>query len=106
LSAVIESGGAGRRPGAGADQCVLGGVFVQPTQGPMPLNQAGRLGESVGGFVGNGTGARGAWLKSKSLAMLPRIDASSRTSGRGSGRLSVFGFRREPPRKSSSRNFR
>ncbi len=89
-----------------ARQDVLGGVAVQPTHGPWPLNQAGMLGESVGGLVGSRTGARGDWLKSKSLVMLPRIFSFSRTSGRGSGRPSVLGLRREPPRKSSSMNFR
>ena len=63
-------------------------------------------GESVGGLVGSRTGVRGAWLKSKSWTMLPRIFSSSRTSGRGSGRPSVLGLSLDPPKKSSSMNLR
>ena len=40
------------------------------------------------------------------VARSPRPGASSRTSGRRSGRPSVAGFSRAPPRKSSSMNFR
>ena len=92
--------------GRPAPEEVLGGVAVQPTQGPMPSNQAGMDGESVGGLVGSNTGDRGACLKSKSLTTLPRTFSSSRTSGLGSGRPSVLGLRREPPKKSSSMNLR
>ena len=83
-----------------------GGVAVHPSHGPIPLKYAGIDGESVGGLVAASTGGRGAWLKSKSLVMLPRIFSFSRTSGRGSGRSSVLGFSRDPPRKSSSMNLR
>src|SRR2546430_14116281 len=58
------------------------------------------------GLVGNTMGERGDWLKSKSDNRLPRMEASSRTSGRGSGRPSVLGSRRWLFRKSSSMNFR
>jgi len=60
----------------------------------------------VSGWTGRGTGGRGAWLKSKSLARLPRIGTFSRTVGRRSGRPSVFGSRRWLLRKSSSMNLR
>ena len=59
----------------------LGGVAVQPTQGPFPSNHIGRVGESVGGLVGKSTAGRGARSKLKSFAILPRIFSSSRTSG-------------------------
>src|SRR5258708_34187918 len=59
-----------------------------------------------GGLVGNTIGERGDWLKSKSDSRLPRMEASSRTSGRGSGRPSVLVSRRWLFRKSSSMNFR
>ena len=39
---------------------MLGGVAVHPMHGGFPSNQAGMEGESVGGFVGSRTGARGA----------------------------------------------
>jgi hypothetical protein len=58
------------------------------------------------GRGGSKSGARAGWVKSKSAVRLPRMRAFSRTSGRGSGRLSVFGSMRVPPRKSSSMNFR
>ena len=56
------------------------------------------------GCVGSRTGCRGGWLKSKSAYRLPSTVASSLTSGRGSGRPSVFGSSRAPFRKSSSMN--
>src|SRR5436305_8451626 len=56
------------------------------------------------GLVDSTNPGRGDWLKSKSLSRLPSIEAFSRTSGRGSGRPSVLGLRRCPPRKSSSMN--
>ena len=42
----------------GSHTQVLGGVAVQPMQGPSPLKEAGMLSESVGGLVGRRTGAR------------------------------------------------
>ena len=56
------------------------------------------------GSSGSGSGGRGFRVKSKSAARSPRIFAFSRTSGRGSGRPSVLGSIRWPPRKSSSMN--
>jgi len=70
------------------------------------MKYAGIDGESVGGLVGSSSGGRGGWLKLKSCAMFPRIGRVSRTSGRRSGRPSVWGLSRAPPRKSSSMNFR
>src|SRR5271170_5963393 len=58
------------------------------------------------GSTGRSNGGRGDWLKSKSSTRLPSPGASSRTSGRESGRPSVLGFRRRPVRKSSSMNFK
>jgi hypothetical protein len=75
---------------------------VHPGHGGLPLKYAGTDGESVRGLVGNRTGARGDWSKLKSCTRLPMTGSSSRTSGRGSGRPSVFGLRRAPPKKSSS----
>ena len=63
------------------------------------------LSRTRGGRVGRITGDRGACEKSKSAERSPSCGAFSRTSGRGSGRPSVFGSRRWPPRKSSSMNF-
>jgi hypothetical protein len=59
-----------------------------------------------GGLVGRISGGLGGWEKSKSLAKLPRWGASSRTRGRWSGRPSVRGSMRAPPRKRSSMNLR
>jgi len=60
------------------------------------------IGESVGGLVARSTGVRGCWLKLKSCSRLPSTGSSSWTSGRPS----VFGLSRTPPRKSSSMNLR
>jgi len=58
------------------------------------------------GCGGRITAGLGSWLKSKSCLISPRIGTFSRTSGRESGRESVAGSIRLPPRKSSSMNFR
>src|SRR5713226_1992045 len=57
------------------------------------------------GFGSNTRGARGGWLKSKSDSRMPSAGLFSRTSGRESGRPSVFGSSRAPPRNASSMNF-
>src|SRR5207253_4211643 len=51
-------------------------------------------GSLLGGIRGSRNGLRGFCLKSKSLSRFPRILAFSRTSGRESGRPSVFGSSR------------
>lgn len=56
------------------------------------------------GWMGSTTGRRGRCLKLKSATRLPSTFASSRTSGRGSGRPSVRGFSLARCRKSSSMN--
>ena len=58
------------------------------------------------GCSGSSSGRRGFSRKSKSCSRSPRIRSFSRTSGRGSGRPSVFGLSRRPWRKSSSMNLR
>jgi hypothetical protein len=101
------------RTGAGGGVTAFGGTSGGGGQGPGS-GCAGTVGTEPGGLeagpgsgcVGRISGARGVWQKLKSLARFPRPGASSRTSGRESGRPSVFGFRRRPSRKSSSMNFR
>jgi hypothetical protein len=76
-----------------------GGWSSATTAGPVVDHEKpGCKGRIMGGF--------GGWLKLKSCVRSPRIAAFSRTSGRGSGRPSVSGLSRCPPRKSSSMNFR
>ncbi len=60
----------------------------------------------VRGYGCRSTGGRGGCVKSKSCVRSPRMATFSRTVGRGSGRPSVRGSRRCPPRKSSSMNLR
>ena len=56
------------------------------------------------GCTGSITGARGLWLKSKSLMRLPRMRSFSRTSASGRVGRRVRGSMRWPLRKSSSMN--
>src|SRR3984957_5683761 len=65
-------------PDQDAGPTLVGGVAVQPSQGPSPEKDAGIDGESVGGFVGRSSGGRGAWRKSKSAAMFPSSGSFSR----------------------------
>ena len=58
------------------------------------------------GCSGSSFGLPGCCEKSNSLTRFPRSFAFSRTTVRESGRPSVFGSIRRPPRKSSSMNFR
>src|SRR5215510_13847587 len=81
---------------------MYGGSFT------LPLQPGFGLGVSVV-LAGHGSrisGDSGAWLKSKSFVRSPSNDRLSRTLGRESGRPSVAGSRRAPPRKSSSMNLR
>src|SRR5215510_12107628 len=94
-----------RCPAAGADQLSPQVLVCSAT---VPLQPGFGFGTRVV-FAGQGfriSGARGGWLKLKSWSRLPRMEAFSRTLGRGSGRPSVAGLSRAPPRKSSSMNFR
>ena len=96
--------GSSRVRGRGTRSGIAGQSWARPcSSGGMPHDRRG-------GYAarGNGrriSGRRGACVKSKSLTRFPRIGSASRTSGRGSGRPSVCGSRRWPPRKSSSMNF-
>ncbi len=58
----------------------------------------------VFGCTGRRCGLRGVWLKSKSLREVAEDRDVLADVGRGSGRPSVRGSRRWPPRKSSSMN--
>src|SRR5262249_47039287 len=81
----------GRRDGA-ADAGRLAGEIRGGRRGVG----GGGGGERRRGGAGGGGGGGGRWLKSKSATRLPRIDRSSRTSGRRSGRWSVRGSSRAP----------
>ena len=64
------------------------------------------VGESVGGLVGSSSGGRGAWLKLKSSDQVAQDRLVLADVGPGIRAAVGRGLSREPPRKSSSMNFR
>ena len=72
-----------------------------PRDGRRPARDRAHLKGGRSGRISRGSGF---WEKSNSAARSPSTAAFSRTSGRGSGRPSVAGSSRCPPRKSSSMN--
>jgi len=70
----------------------------------LPGQLSGTTGPQSPASVGNNSGGSGVWEKSKSSRRSPRMGIVSRTEMRGSGRPSVVGSRRSPPRNTSSMN--